>query len=97
MFLKDKRDKNTASAGLRVLTVERRICIIKERVHAEKVNLPYTYYPLVMLIYIISHTVTWLNVLPMEGGRKNISSRGLIAGTNISYNQHCRLPFGAYV
>ena len=28
---------------------------------------------------------------------RNISPRGLIIGTNLSYSEHCRCPFGAYV
>ena len=31
----------------------------------------------------------------MAGGIKNISPRSLIVGTSLSYNQHCRYPFGA--
>ena len=46
---------------------------------------------------MVDHIVTWLNVFPMSGGIENISPRGLIIGTNLSYSEHCRCPFGAYV
>ena len=88
---------NTTSAGEHVPEIERRIRVIKERVRAEKSGLPFTYYPTVMVVDLISFAITWLNAFPMSGGIKNILPRSIVVRTNLNYNEHCRCPFGAYI
>jgi hypothetical protein len=50
-----------------------------------------------MTIEMVSHSVFWLNLFPPAGGvSTTISPRGLIVGSDINYNKHCRLEFGEY-
>ena len=71
--------------------------MIKERVRAEKASLPYTYYPIVMVVDMINFVVTWLNVFLLANGIWNMSPQLIVVGTNLSYNKHCQCLFGAYV
>ena len=101
-LLKDDSDikaalLNTTLADEHVLEIERRIRVIKERMRAEKSSLPYTYLPIIMITELVNYVVTWLNVFPTGAGIGNLSPRSIATGTQLTYNEHCRCPFGTYV
>jgi hypothetical protein len=61
-------------------------------------TLPFKNLPSRMIIELIHFVVLWLNAFPPLSGVSNTYSlRTIMTGTTLDYNNHCRLPFGAYV
>ena len=50
-----------------------------------------------MVVDLISFIIMWLNAFPLSSGIQAMSPRTIVVGTNLSYTEHCRCPFGAYV
>ena len=88
---------NFVSASEHVPHIERRIRVIKERMHALRHTLPFRKVPKLLIRELGKFTVMWLNAFPNKGGLQDISPRVLITGVPLDYNIQCRLPFGAYV
>ena len=85
------------AGGEHIPEIERRIWVIKERVWSEKASLPYTYYPTLMIVDLISFVTMWLDTFPLSSGIQLLSICALMVGTSLSYKEHCRCLFGAYV
>ena len=88
---------NTTGKGEHVPEIERRIQVIKERTRAERMTLPYTHLPIIMIVDLLGYLVTWLNAFPTSSGIPNYVPRTLLTGTKLTNDKHCRCPFGTYV
>ena len=90
---------NLASPGEHVPEVERSIRTIKERARALLCDLPYKYFPRVMIESCIYNAVRLLNNIASENGiSRHLSPSTLIMGSpSLDYNQLMRIKFGDYV
>jgi hypothetical protein len=51
-----------------------------------------------MIIELITFVTLWLNAFPPSSGISDtFSPRTIMTGTTLDYENHCKLPFGAYV
>jgi hypothetical protein len=88
---------NITSANEHVPEIERRIRVIKERTRATRHELPFTYIPKLMVVYMVRNATMWLNAFPAKGGvSSTLSPRTVLTGDRFDYNKHCRISFGAY-
>ena len=89
---------NTTAANEHVPQIERQIRVMKERCRATRHTLPFKIIPLLMLIELVYFSTFWINCFPPKGGvSDHLSPRNLMTGTQLDYQKHCQLPFGAYV
>jgi hypothetical protein len=87
---------NLTSANEHVPEAERRIRVVKERVRANRHDLPFTRIPKLMLIHMVFDCVTMLNFFPAKGGIAGISPKLLLTGVGLNKKQHFRQKFGSY-
>jgi hypothetical protein len=89
---------NSTAAREHVMEIERRIRTMKERGRGIKNVLPYKALPKLMLIEMVYFVVMWLNAFPSKSGiSEDLSPREIVLRTRLTFDKHCRLPFGAYV
>jgi hypothetical protein len=89
---------NTVARGEHVPEVERHIRTIKERARCVYNTLPFQKIPSRMVVELIYYSVFWLNTFPARDGISDIlSPRSIVTGSQIDFNKHCKLEFGAYV
>jgi len=89
---------NLAAEGEHVPEGERYIRTIKERTRAIWNTVPFTRFPSRMVIEMVTSSVFWLNMFPVNDGiSMTMSPRTIITGLRADYNKHCRIKFGAYV
>ena len=88
---------NIASTNEHVPEIERAIRTIKERNRSIVSTLPFTYYPKLFKLALITNAVTWINIFPHADGISNIlSPRVIVTGVVANYKTHCRVPIGSY-
>jgi hypothetical protein len=88
---------NTTAAREHVSEVERQIRTIKERGGGIKNTLPFAKLPKLMIIEMINFVVMWLNAFPSKSGIfERYSPRELILRRKLTFEKHCRVPFGTY-
>jgi hypothetical protein len=88
---------NTTAAREHVAEIERRIRTIKERGRGIKNTLPFKKVPKLVLIELINFVVMWLNAFPSKSGiSARYSPRELILRRKLTFDKHCRVPFGTY-
>jgi hypothetical protein len=88
---------NTTAAREHVSEIERRIRTIKERGRGVKNTLPFTKMPKLTLIELNNFVVMWLDAFPSKSGiSERYSPRELILQRKLTFEQHCRVPFGSY-
>jgi hypothetical protein len=89
---------NCTAKGEHVPEAERNNRTIGERIRATYHNLPCKAMPRVMLKYLAMQCTHQLNLFPAKGGvSAYFSPHVLLSGTNLDFNKHCQVPFGAYV
>ena len=89
---------NYTNAGDHVPEAERNNRTLKERIRATYHRLPYKAIPRLMIRYLAMVCTSQLNLFPAKGGVSSYySPRMIVSQTNLDYNKHCRIPFGAYV
>ncbi|WP_288992819.1 polyprotein of Ty1/Copia retrotransposon [uncultured Marinobacter sp.] len=89
---------NFTNAQDHVPEAERNNRTIKERIRAAYHRLPYKAIPRIMIRYLAMIQANQLNLFPVKGGVSSYySPRMILNQTNLDYNKHCVVPFGAYV
>jgi hypothetical protein len=89
---------NTISLDEHVTDVGRHIRVIKERASAIRSTLPFKRLPARMIIELIGFITLGLNAFPPKSGVSDtFSPMKIMTGTSLSFKQHCKAPFGAYV
>jgi len=89
---------NTVARGEHVPEAERYIRTIKERARCVYNTMPFNKIPGRMVAELIYYCVFWLNTFPAHDGISDtLSPRSIVTGSNIDFNKHCKLEFGAYV
>ncbi len=89
---------NIVTKSEHVAEIERMIRTIKERVRCMWNSMPYSRIPKLMLIGMVKNAVKWLNTFPIKNGVSDTySPRTIIEGKTISYEKHCKIPFGSFV
>jgi hypothetical protein len=88
---------NLAAADKHVPEIERRICVVKERIRAIRHSLPFKRMPTVVTIHMVLHVVKILNYFPTKGGiSQQWSPRMIMAGKPLEYNKELAVQFGSY-
>jgi hypothetical protein len=91
-------DMNYTSKGEHVPEAERNNRTIGERICATYHNLPHKVIPRTMLKYLAMVSTHQLNLFPAKGGvSANLSPHVILKGSNLDFEKHCQVPFGAYV
>jgi hypothetical protein len=72
---------NTTAASEHVGEIERKICVVKERVRGIICTLPYKTLPRQLIIHLLHFVVMWLNNFPVANGISTSSDIGLITQT----------------
>jgi hypothetical protein len=89
---------NYTTTDEHVPEAERNNRTIAERIRCAYHNLPYKAMPKVMLRYLAMVSTKQLNLLPAKGGvSAYLSPHVILGGSNLDFNKHCQIPFGAYV
>ena len=89
---------NFTNAGDHVPEADRNNRTIEERIRVAYHHLPYKVLPRVMIRYLAMVSTDKLNYLPVKGGVSPYFSPQMIVGqTNLEYEKHCSVLFGAYV
>jgi len=89
---------NITSRDEHVPKIDRFIPTVKERKRAIVNTLPFNILPNRLIVKIIYNAMFWLNFFPHKDVINATLSPCMIAtGSNINYNKHCKLQFGAYV
>ncbi|KAL7485324.1 hypothetical protein ACHAW6_010934 [Cyclotella cf. meneghiniana] len=89
---------HSTAAREHVNKIERRIRTIKERGRGVKSVMPFKAMPKLMLIEMISFVVIWLNTFPLQSGiSQEYSPWEMVLRTKLTFEKHCKLPFGEYV
>jgi hypothetical protein len=87
---------NLTAANKHEPYVERKICVIKERVRAVRHLLPFSQLPMLMTTHMVFFVTKLLNFFPVNGGLSNqYSPKAIMSGETINYKQYC-LPLGTY-
>lgn len=87
---------NPAGPGQHVPVVENKIRQIKERCRAIINTLPYTL-PETLMKWLVSYSVSRLNMLPCGTRMDPTSPREIFTGRKIDFNRDLKLCFGEYV
>jgi hypothetical protein len=77
--------------------VERRICTIKERFRGVLCTLPYSIGKGALLVGLMAHVVSILNMLPSSALGSTASPRELMTGRRIRADMDLRGSFGDYI
>ena len=89
---------NSVAWGEHVPEAERYIRTIKERARCVYNTMPFSKIPGRMVAELIYYCVFWLNTFPARDGVSDtLSPRAIVMGSNLDFNKHCKLEFGAYV
>jgi len=89
---------NTTSRDEHVPEIERCICTLKERARAIVNTLPFEILSHRLIIEIVYNVMFWLNCFPHKDGiHAMLNPCTIVTGSNINYDKHCKLQFGAYV
>jgi hypothetical protein len=88
---------NTTAVRERKRMVERKIRVLKERVHGTFNTLPYPKLPKMMVIELMHFCAMWMNSFPVRSGiSEKWSPRELVSWMKLDTKLHCRAPFGSY-
>ena len=89
---------NTAGHDDHVPEVERHIRTVKQLSHAIYNKVPFTRFPVRMVIEMVYNCNFWLNAFPHPDGVSERCTQfsGHITGQPIDLNRHCRIEYGAY-
>jgi hypothetical protein len=88
---------NTTAASEHVPDVERQIRVLKERSRAIRSTLPFKAIPGRIIIELVYYAAFWLNAFPPSSGVSAFySPRTIMTGMALDFENHCKLPFGAY-
>ena len=69
---------------------------VKERARAIVNTLPFETQPHRLIVQIVYNRMFWLNCFPHKNGiHPTMSPRTIVTGSNIDYDNHCKLQFGA--
>ena len=88
---------NTPAAREHVGEIERRICVVKERVRASSCEFPFRSIPKLVLIHTAYNSVLWLNAFPNRSKNRGFSPRELVTGISTNYWRDCKATIGDYV
>jgi hypothetical protein len=89
---------NTTATDEHVTNVDRQIRVIKERAREIRSTLHYNRLPARMVIELIGFVTLWLNTFPPKSGVSDtLSLRTIMTGLSLSFKQHCKVNFGAYI
>ncbi len=90
--------RNSAANTENVPEIERYICTVKEQVRCVWNTMPFKKLSTKMIVELIHSSVFWLNTFPPTGEISDtLSPCAIIIGSEIDYNKHCRIEYGAYV
>ena len=71
---------------------------VKERTRVIVNTLPFNILPSRLVIRVLYNAMFWLNCFPHKDGiHATMIPHTIVIGSNINYNKHCKLQFGAYV
>jgi len=88
---------NVTSNDEHVPDIERYIRTVKERARCVWNTMPFTKIPTRMTVELVHSCVFWLNSFPPNDGiSPTMSPRCIIVGSQLDFNKHCRVEFGAY-
>ncbi len=91
-------DLNTSSNGEHVPEIECYISTVKERAQCVWNTMPFKKVLTCMVVELVHLSVFWLNTFPATDGILAIlSHRAIVIGTQVDYNKHCKIEFGAYI
>jgi hypothetical protein len=76
--------------------IERRVCVVKERVRSIQHSLPFQTIPKSILTYMVFYAVKLLNYFPAKGGVSEIYGPKTIMSGNIIDFKKFSLPFSSY-
>jgi hypothetical protein len=89
---------NFTNAQDHVPEAERNNQMIKEQIQAAYQRLPCKAIPRIMVHYLAMQQANQLNLFPVKGGVSSYySPHMLLNQSNLDYNKHCIVPFGAFV
>eukprot|EP00957_Ditylum_brightwellii_P183278 13960761-Ditylum_brightwellii.AAC.1 len=89
---------NSTPANEHVPGIEWQNKFIKEWVRSINCMLPFKKIPNIIITEMVTFSIIWLNAFPPKSRiLSTFSQRLIICGSNLSYMQHCKIPFGAYV
>jgi len=77
--------------------IERFIHTVKDRARAIVNTLSFKILPHRLIIEIIYNMIFWLNCFPQKDGIHMLSPCTIVTSSNLNYDKHCKLKFGAYV
>jgi hypothetical protein len=78
--------------------MDRKIIVLKERARAIQSTLPFKRLPARVIIELIGFVTLYTSASTHKSGVSDtFSPRTIMTGTSVIYNQHCKVPFGAYV
>ena len=93
----DDAKLNVTSANKQVGDVERNIRVLKERIQAIVLVLPFEVMPKAMKVACLKLTAFWMNMFPCKGGiSKYYGPRAILLSDIPDYVKICQVPFGAY-
>jgi len=88
---------NLTSQGEHVPEIERRICVVKERVRALRHSLPFQKIPKIMITNLVLHVTKQLTFFSTKAGViQTMSPRMIMLGESLDYKKHLSLQFGEY-
>jgi hypothetical protein len=87
---------NLTSANKHEPFIERRICVVKERVRLIRHSLPFQTIPKIILTHMVFYGVKLLNYFPAKGGVSEIYCPKTIMSGDIIIFKKFSLPFGSY-
>ncbi|KAL7545710.1 hypothetical protein ACHAWF_009061 [Thalassiosira exigua] len=77
--------------------IENTIRHVKNRYRALRAGMPFRLTPYMVSRHLVRFIIMWLNAFPPRGGvSRAFSPRNIVLGTQLDFERHCRLPFGAY-
>jgi len=86
---------NLASAYEHVPEIERKIRVIKERVHAVRYSVPCNALPALVMTHSVLFVTKQLNLFPVKGDISGWSPKQIMTGEVMHY-KYCSIPFGCY-
>jgi hypothetical protein len=86
---------NLTSANEHEPFIERRICVVKERVRSIRHSLPFTKLPRIILTHMVFYAVKLLNYFPVKGGiSETYGPKAIMSGEALNFKK-ISLPFGS--
>jgi len=88
---------NLATANEHVPEIERRIRVVKERVRALRLGLPFSRLCKMLIVHLVFYATQMINCFPVSVGiSKTVSPMTLMTGQPLNYKRHLALAFGQY-